>query len=286
MGQSSRALLKLGRISYLNVLPIFHPLETGQVAHPFEIVPGAPADLNRLIADGGLDLSVVSSIEYARHHDRYFILPDLSISSCGPVKSVLLLSRRPVEDLDGQPVFVTTQSHTSVVLLKILFNFFFGIDAVFVPGDCKDVLEKRQLPAAFLAIGDEALKAGRLDGYPYCCDLGEEWHSRTGLPFVFAVWVIRRTCVARMGDHVDEALGALAAAKRWGRSHIDDICRLAEQAGILGFEEFREYYRLLGYDLGKAEQTGLERFYGFLAQIGETNETPRLEVYSSLASVA
>lgn len=286
MGQPLPELLKLGRISYLNVLPIYHPLESGIIAHPFEIVPGIPAYLNHLMADGELDLSVVSSIEYARHRDRYLILPDLSISSRGPVRSVLLLSRYPIEDLDRQSILVTTQSHTSVVLLKILFNIFLKIKVNFVPGDCTEVFEKKQSPAAFLAIGDEALRARSIEGYPHCYDLGEQWFSRTGFPFVFAVWVIQRKCIARMGDRLEEAIEALASAKRWGQSHSDEICRLAQQKGVLGFGELQEYYRLLVYDLGSAEQKGLERFFDYLPQIGEAAEVPRLEIYSPVASVA
>lgn len=69
---------------------------------------------------GELDLSVVSSIEYARYPERYLILPDLSISCRGPVRSVLLLSQRPIAELSGRTILITSQSHTSVALLKIL----------------------------------------------------------------------------------------------------------------------------------------------------------------------
>jgi len=286
MGQSSRTRLRLGRISYLNVLPIYYPLESGIIAHPFEIVPGTPACLNGLTADGRLDLSVVSSIEYARHPDRYFIVPDLSISCFGPVKSVLLLSRRPWTELEGESILVSSQSHTSIALLKILFAFQHGMHVRLVPGDCTEALARRDSPAAFLAIGDEALRLKAVEGYPYCCDLGEAWTKWTGLPFVFALWVVQRNTVEKGAGGIPVGIGALTAAKQWGCSHLDTICAEALRKGILGKGELEEYYRLLGYNLDGNERRGLERFFGYLPQIGEVPEAPRLELFSPLASVA
>lgn len=286
MGQPSQARLRLGRISYLNVLPIYHPLESGIIAHPFDIIPGTPAHLNGLMARGDLDISVVSSIEYARHPDRYFIVPDLSISCCGPVRSVLLLSRLPWNELEEESVLVSRQSHTSIALLKILFAFHHGMNVRLAPGDCTEALARKRPPAAFLAIGDEALRLKTIDGYPHCYDLGEVWKEWTGLPFVFALWVVQRKAIEKAGRSLPDGIAALSAAKRWGRAHLDTVCREALKKGILGLEELEEYYHLLGYDLNNGEQAGLERFFGYLPQIGEVTEAPRLEIYSSLASVA
>jgi chorismate dehydratase len=286
MGQLSQNRLKLGRISFLNVLPLYYPLETGVVSHPFSIVPGTPAYLNGLMTKGDLDLSVVSSIEYARHPERYLILPDLSISCRGPVKSVLLLSRLPLKDLSGETVLVSTQSHTSVALIKILLSCHLGVDASFTPGSCTETLARGERPAAFLAIGDEALRLDRHDLYPYRWDLGEAWNSWTGLPFVFAIWVIQRQAVVRENGNLDAAIGALLSAKKWGREHPDTICSEAARQGILGYRELRDYYQCLRYDLGAGEKKGLELFYEYLVKIGEVAEAPRLEICSPLALVA
>ncbi len=106
MGEQ-RAKLRLGRIDFLNVLPIYYPLEAGIIANPFAIVPGVPSELNELCANGALDISPVSSIEYARRAGLYYIVPDLSINSAGEVKSVLLLSRMPIERLSGKTVLAS-----------------------------------------------------------------------------------------------------------------------------------------------------------------------------------
>ena len=286
MAQFSSGRLRLGRIGFLNVLPIYYPLESGIISHPFVIVSGSPACLNELTAAGRLDLSVVSSIEYARHPERYYILPDLSISCCGAVKSVLLLSRVPVDGLNGKTILVTRESHTSVALLKIVFSEHLGVEADLAAGCFREAATDGDIPVAFLAIGDEALRLGAGDVYPYRLDLGEVWHSWTGLPFVFALWVIQRESAERLNGSLRTATEVLAAAKHWGRTHLDHVCAVAEQKGIVGRDELQVYYRCLGYDLRQREQDGLNLFYRLLRDAGEIAKVPRFEGPAPLARVA
>lgn len=286
MGHSSQVRLRLGRIEFLNVLPIYFPLESAIISHPFNIVSGTPAHLNQLMAEGDLDLSVVSSIEYARHPDRYFILPDLSISCHGTVKSVLLFSRMPIDELGLSTIIATNQSHTSVALLRILFSRVYGLDIRVRVGSFDDASTECGLPKAFLAIGDEALRLNSQGIYPFCMDLGEAWHSWTGLPFVFAVWVIQREAAERLNGKLLGALEILGSAKAWGRAHLDTICSIAARKGVLSLEEMRVYYQCLGFDLGYGEQEGLALFFRLLEEIGEIPSAPGLEIISPLACVA
>ncbi len=280
-----RTELRLGRIGFLNVLPVYFPLESGTVSHPFTIVSAVPSHLNELAANGKLDISPVSSIEYARHAGLYHIVPDLSISSYGEVKSVLLLSRLPVSRLSGRRVLVSSQSHTSVGLLKILCRLRFNVSPLFEPGSSADFAGDRS-PEAFLAIGDEALRLSRSGLYPHVLDLGAAWYEWTGLPFVYALWVISRKTIEGRNGQAAAAVEALLESKRWGRSHRQIICTEAARAGLLGFEELEEYYRCLRYDLDEREKRGLELFFSYLFEIGELEQVPRLDVYTPLASVA
>jgi chorismate dehydratase len=278
--------LKLGKIGFLNVLPIYHPLESGIVAHPFEIVSGHPAKLNGLMARGELDLSVVSSVEVARNPERYFVIPDLSIGCLGAVQSVLLLSRTPIERLDRQRVLATTQSHTSVSLLKILFQVCLRRNLSLDFGNCTEALAGDAPPAAFLAIGDEALRLRNDPRYPFHMDLGEAWHSWTGLPFVFALWVVQRRTVERMHGNLGEAVQALHAAKAWGQSHLDEVCGIAARSGILDMKGLGSYYQALRFDLDDGEQRGLNRFFHYLKALGEITRMPQVEIFRPLARVA
>jgi chorismate dehydratase len=285
MGKFS-SKLNLGRIGFLNVLPVYYPLENGIVSHPFTIIPGVPSHLNELASKGLLDISAVSSIEYAKHAALYHVVPDLSISSYGEVKSVLLLSRHPVDSLSGKKIVVSSQSHTSIGLLKILSRLRFGVEPIFEAAALSGFAEDSKLPDAFLAIGDEALRLRRSGIYPHVLDLGTAWYDWTGLPFVFAVWVVRKKAVEEKNGQIEPAIEALLASKRWGCANIERICEEASRAGVLGIEDLREYYRCLRFDLNDRERSGLELFYSYLFQIGELERVPNLEIYTPLASVA
>ncbi len=287
MGQLIAEKLRLGKIGFLNVLPLYYPLETGVVPNPFDIVSGTPAHLNELMARGELDLSVVSSIEYARHFERYFLLPDLSISCNGAVRSVLLLSRAPFRDLAESPIMVTTQSHTSAALLEIIFSIRLGIRAEYIPGNATEALDRGDSPVAFLTIGDEALRLAGREDYPYRMDLGEAWRRWTGLPFVFATWIVQRKAVDRWNGHFAEAMGSLFAAKRWGCEHMELVCAEAVSRGApLSREGLCAYYRGLSFDLREEQQKGLELFYRYLVEIGRIREVPPLDIFSPLAGAA
>ena len=280
------ARLRLGRIDFLNVLPIYHALEAGITENPFEIIAGDPSRLNELCAGGGLDISPVSSIEYARRADLYHIVPELSISSVGEVKSVLLLSRMPVEELTGKNILLSSKSQTSVGLLKALCKLRYGVAPTFLTGSCLDCFSEAARPDACLAIGDEALRLAASGLYPHVLDLGTAWLQWTGLPFVFAVWVLRKAVVARDDGQLPHAIEALLASKRWGLANVATISKLAAKTGLMEAREFEEYYRCLKYDLNEPERRGLELFYSSLFEAGELDRVPPLDIYTPLASVA
>ncbi len=283
---AQRGKLRLGRINFLNVLPIYYPLEAGIIANPFEIVPGVPSELNNLCANGSLDISPVSSIEYARRSGLYYIVPDLSINSVGEVKSVLLLSRMPIERLSGKTVLATSKSHTAVGLLKVLCSLRYGVAPRFETGSCSDYLSRSEIPDACLAIGDEALRLVRSGIFHHVLDLGTAWYKWTGRPFVFAVWVIRKDTVTEKNGQLQDAISALLSSKRWGLANIGRICEEAARTGLLNIPELHEYYRCLRFDLNEEERSGLSLFYSLLFQAGELEEEPRLETFTQLASVA
>jgi chorismate dehydratase len=182
-------MIKLGHIEYSNCFPVHALLVTGMPADSaVELVGGTPSELNAALVTGSIDVAPSSSIEYARHADRYRLLPDFVIGSDGAVGSILFESSRPLDKLNDAVIAVPTASATSVVLLKILLRLKYGIQARYEWFDqvaASDPLGGET--AAALWIGDVALRrstpAGRV-----VYDLGAEWREWTGLPFVFAAW--------------------------------------------------------------------------------------------------
>src|SRR5690348_9427797 len=216
--------LRVGRIPYINCYPVYGAVDRAAVRLDATLIDGVPTELNRRMAAGTLDVSVVSAVEYARDAKRYVLLPDLAISCDGPVRSVLLFSKVPAEQLDGCRVLVSRSSMTSVALLELLFEHVWAARPQFVPANAEltDVEGfGNEEHDARLVIGDAALLLGsRLRGrrrvpadYQHAYDLGEEWKHWTGLPFVFAVWVAQRTTpvAAALGLHA-----ALIQSRDWG----------------------------------------------------------------------
>jgi chorismate dehydratase len=173
---------------------------------------------------------------------------DLGIARCGAVGSVLLFSCRPVEDLDGARVALTRESRTSRALLRILLADAFGRRVRYV--------EAGEPADARLAIGDEAIALRAAGRWPFVVDLGAAWHRFTGLPFVYARWVVRR----------DLAPGA-ARALAVGLSHSLAVCAsradVPRRKGMTPLAA-RAYLDSFQYRLGPAEQAGLRRFHGEL----------------------
>jgi chorismate dehydratase len=143
------ALIRLGRISYVNMAPVFYRLR-----YDVEEVTGVPTELNQLLLDGDLDLAPISSIEYARHAQRLRLLPRLCVSSEGAVDSIQLVSRMPLGRI--RSIAVTSESATSVVLTKVLLP-----QAEHVPLEAADGADAK------LLIGDAALESAFQDPTPH-----------------------------------------------------------------------------------------------------------------------
>ncbi len=218
-----------------------------------------PTTLNRRLLEGSLDVSPISSIEYAQHADSLVLLADLCIASNGPVASVLLVSRVHPSELHGRVVELDPSSATSRVLVKLVLWDRYRVEPRFEVRDHSG-LEGVRGDAA-LVIGDPALRA-RLDpdGW-HIEDLGEAWKSVTGRSMVYAVWAARRAFAEQHPDALESVHLALVEARDLG---LANPAALAERGVALSghpLRFLRAYYRLLGYDLGAAEREGLREFY-------------------------
>ena len=269
--------MRVGRIPYLNCAPVYGAVDRGIVTLDAELVSGVPSTLNRGVADGTIDVSVVSAVEYARDAGKYLLLPDLAISCDGEVRSVMLFSMRPAESLDGERVLVSRSSMTSVALLDLLFEHVWKAKPDFVRGDAEadDLRTDASDVSARLVIGDAALMLRHRDHpvaaahgreYPFVYDLGLEWKRWTGLPFVFAVWVARREIRVRDALQVH---GALMESRNWGLKHLAQISDDASRTCQLPAAVVQEYLAGLDYGLGLEYLEGLSEFFRRLELAGK-----------------
>ena len=244
-------VIRLGRISYVNMAPVFYRLE-----HEVEEVTGVPTELNRQLVAGELDLAPISSIEWARNAERLRILPRLCVGSEGAVDSIQLVSKKPLEQV--RTVAVTPESATSVVLTKVLLP-----EAEHVPlGEEAD---------AKMLIGDAALQSAFEDPTPHH-DLGRMWLERTGLPMVFAVFAAPEPVAPGMAALED----ALVDSVRRARAEPEQLAHEASErygypAGFLA-----RYFEKLRYRFGPRERAGLFTFLEMAEEVGELERVPEM----------
>jgi chorismate dehydratase len=253
-------MIRLGRISYVNMAPLFHGLEA-----EVEEVAGVPTDLSRMLLEGDLDIAPIPSIEYARNADRLRILPRLCVSSEGAIDSIQLITRLSFGQV--RSVAVTPESATSVVLVRVLLPK-------------AEILPLGIEADATLLIGDAALRSAFEDPTPHF-DLGRLWLERTGLPMVFAVWAAPEPVAEGLLDLEH----ALVASVRLARSEPE---RLAQQASeTYGYPPgfLARYFEKLRYSFGPRERAGLYTFLEMARDVGELAHVPELRFVREEAKV-
>jgi chorismate dehydratase len=254
--------MKIGRIGYINCAPVYGAIDRGVVALPpgGELVTGTPAELNDLLVAGELDVSVISAIEYARHAGELVLLPDLAISCDGPVRSVALFAKQPVQELTNRTVLLSASSRTSVALLDLLCRDVWHIKPKFAEAraEAQDLESLAALPhEAVLVIGDAALKLAATRTYGHRYDLGDEWKRWTGKPFVFAVWAATRVASSAA---VQRGHAALLESRAWGLAHLDEIARETARITQLPVATCREYLSGLDYAFTTTHRAALSDF--------------------------
>ena len=227
--------MRVGKVSYLNAMPLFYSLRG------FEIVEGHPSYLVKLLRSGEIDAGIVSSVEYFFNPQDYYVLPDISISSRGKVCSVLLLSEKPIHEI--KKVRITPNSLTSRYLLFYLLKEVYRTTF-------EEVNEGED---ALLIIGDEAMEIG--ERYPFSYDLGEEWFRATGLPFVFALFLVRKESLSA------EVMKLHRGLKRSLSLFFKDL----REGKIKKEYPIREYFETcIDYGFGSEYTRSLGRFFSFM----------------------
>jgi chorismate dehydratase len=248
------------------------PVDARLVLEPapagISVVTAVPSVLNAALAAGEIDVAPCSSIELARHVGEYRVLPGLVIGSDGPVRSIILESTRPIEQLDGAEVAVPTASATSVVLLRILLERRYGVRARLVWHDQSDTADPiRDGAAAVLRIGDVALRR-RVPPGRSAFDLGQLWSEWTHLPFAFAVWQVRAAVDG--SAELARLHGLLRDSRLWFERNAEAVAREGTARFGLPADVLLDYWRSLRYELDERMQQGLLRFYALAAELGES----------------
>jgi chorismate dehydratase len=273
--------LRISAISFLNTAPLMWDFEHGDAAQHFEISYTIPSKCAAALAANEADIGIIPAITYAEI-PGLVILPDIAIAAKDHVRSILLVSHKPWEEVST--VAADTSSRTSVVLAQVLFAKFLGGPRQFAPHppDLEQMLAHHD---AALLIGDPALIVASAKPAYYLYDLAHEWRLRTGKPFVFAFWAVRLDALPRLARGVN-----LARTFQQSRDHglqPENIATLArEWAPRLGLpeEEIADYLtHNIHYFYDRENHSGLQLFLRYAHELGLIAEVPDLRFLGATA---
>jgi len=250
----------------MNVAPIYYGLDGQTNDDWYTITSAPPAVLNRKMAAGELDISPVSTAAYADHQDEWLILPNLSIACDGPVMSVVLASRYGIRDLDSKQVVISDESASAAALLRL----FFREHDVQPEISCRKLTDDNALSGAdaVLVIGDAALNGKWQKTYRHVWDLCGAWKDATGLPFVFALWAVRKQYAREHAVQVARTFEILNRSRRKGCANLAAITASLQESCDLERDVLERYFNGLQYDLDAVKFTGLQTFYTRLYRCG------------------
>jgi chorismate dehydratase len=272
--------LRMSAISFLNTAPLMWDFEHGGAARDFAIDYTIPSACAAALAANQADIGIIPAVTYAQI-PGLLILPNIAIAAKDFVRSILLVSKKPIEQVET--VATDTSSRTSVALLQVLFAKFFGGHRRLTP-HAPHLEAMLQRYDAALLIGDAALEVTPGKEY-FVYDLAHLWHERTGEPFVFAFWAIRLDSLDRAPrdlnlvkvfqesrDHGLEADNLRTIAQEWAPK-----LRLSETDIHTYLTENIHYY------LDRQNHAGLQLFLRYSQDLGLIPGVPELRFLGPVA---
>lgn len=269
--------MRIGHINFLNVLPLNYGYQN--CAADLNIVYGVPTFLNGKLHAGRIDLSNVSSIEYARHSDELLILPKLCVRADVDVTSIVLVSRKPIEKIRDDKIILTSKSSTAQRLLKIILHESYDAApnyetrAVTVDNPVDDDA------TAALLIGDDALFVylHRPQNF-YVYDLGKEWHTLTGKQMIYALWAVRKKIAAEEPALLQATYDKILRAFEFGIEHKADAIKSVLSTKPFTFAELDKYLGgVIKWDLTAEGLDALKLYYRKAYELKLIDAAPELK---------
>ncbi|SEB64340.1 menaquinone biosynthesis protein [Paenibacillus sp. GP183] len=276
--KSQNNKIRIGRINYTNVWPIYYYFPELVSKEDIEIVNQVPTGLNKALAAGEIDMGTISSFAYGEVFEDYVLYPDLSVSAFGKVNSILLFHEKPLHEIVNGRIALTTSSATSIHLLKIIIEKFYAGKPgySFASPVLDDMMIKHD---AALLIGDDAIRESWRNTKYRITDLGKEWAKWTGEWMSFAVWAVRKDTVDKHPELVKRVFESFVQSKKMGLESPEAMIGEAERT-IGGSKEYwRNYFGQLCYDFGSQQWKGLRTYYQYCWELGLLPKMPSIEIW-------
>ena len=247
--------LRIGAVPYMNAKPLIYGLD--QYPNEIELVFEVPSLLPNMLNNDQIDVAIIPSIEYFRN-GNYAIIPGISIASIGTVESVKIFSKIPIQNI--RSAALDKSSLTSCALTRIILKEQYRISPQYSQWNMQYDITGTDTDAV-LIIGDNALKI--FDNGYVTLDLGQSWYEFTGLPFVYALWVVKRN------RHIPGINNLLKSAKEAGIRSVKALAITESQRLQLTPERCLNYLtNSIRYDFGKDEIKGFLSFYQHALSLG------------------
>ncbi len=269
-------MIRIGHNPNTNMLPMFYFLSREQPL--LEWVTAEPTGHNRMLAEGRIDTAPISAFSYGEHWSNYALFPDLSVSTRGRVGSILLFSKVPMAKLNRKLVALTSNSATSVNLLKILLHRYYNVfpDYITMSGGLEEMFGHAD---AALLIADVAIQAAAGSPSCYIYDLGEEWFNHTSYPMTYAIWAFPKQIIQSNPSELRQVHNLLIKAKNQALENMDKITRHC--VSMLGMSQsfWVDYFARFSYGLDLDFTQGMIRYYELCYEEGLLPNKPELNFW-------
>ena len=270
---------RIGHINFLNVLPLTYSYKNGY-AEGLSITYDVPSVLNHCMKNAQFDISPISSIAYARQSDNLLLLPNLCIRADCDVTSIVLMSKKPIENITDDKIILTSKSETSHCLLKIILAESYGAVPTY---EIRNINTEQAVPddaSASLFIGDDALYFYlNTPKNLYCYDIGREWHKLTGHAMVYAVWTVRRKFAEEYPDVLKFAYEKIFAGMQNGIKNKNMAIESVLNEKPFSYEELNKYLgNIIKWDLPKSELESLMIYYELAHKFKLIDKVPKIEI--------
>ncbi|MFC1495204.1 menaquinone biosynthetic enzyme MqnA/MqnD family protein [Thermodesulfobacteriota bacterium] len=265
--------MKLGYIDYLNCYPFYYHMFEHKPLEGIEVLHRYPSILNSMMVKGELPMSAISAATYSQLNGKALLLPDFCLSSIGYVGSVVLRSNLPIEELDRKKVGLTSASHTSVLLLKMLMKSYYNTEPDYVKTEPNPSMEGLD---AVLMIGNEAMvESGMPVSFSY--DLGELWLRKTGFPVVFAVFAVREEALEKYDKEINRVIKSYYESIECLERESDKVIESAQKKYPEITYDIQGYFRTLQFKFTDRLKMALEFYYDKAFEMGLFEEKVKVK---------
>ena len=252
---------RVGHINFLNVLPLTYAYFNG-FAEGITLTLSVPSTLNNMLENNLLDVSHVSSIAYAKNSDKLFLLPDVCVRADDEVTSIFLVSKKKIDELNGEKIFLTSKSATSHCLLKMILKKY-GVEPNYF---IKNLSAENPVPddaAASLIIGDDALKIYlHKPENLFCYDIGIEWKKLTSHSMVYAVWAVNKNFANEQPEQLRKVYKKIVEGFGFGLKNKSEAINFLTNNNFFTFDEMNIYLdEKIKWDFNKNAIEDLKFFY-------------------------